>query len=338
MAANNAGGYGFLDNVRIKEGNDRCIALFSEICEKDKRRAVMLISDQRLTFPCLFILLPQIKTFEMERYLHPRAAMAQRIAAFVRWRGESGGEADVLTARPPGALPALRWILNSGGGEDGLGGDYDEVLDIAAAVLLAAYKDESALQTAIELLFRRNQKGRNIHYLSWAVFQIKSPQALKLIAQRVRSGNDPDVKLACGMLGMKDPDVNAQDSQQRYERYLRWLSDNDPYLYFSGESYQMSSEPVFYRIDLERKYLHRGTSHYERQPLDAADETQRMSLAAFKALSFEEKKVLAEYSHRAYKTNPAAWQQWLQRPVAEQLAAAKQNQEAPHDYNNGIFV
>lgn len=336
MAANYTGGYGSLDRVRLGEGNEKCIAAFGEVCQNDKRRAVLLLSDQRLTFSCLFLLLPQIKAFEMEKYLRPRAAMAQRIADSIRWRSAVSGEADVLSKPRPEVRSALQWMLGSGSGEDSLGSGYDEALDIAASVLLAVYKDEKALETAVDLMFNRNRKGRNIHYLIWAVFQIKKPQALKLIARRIRSENEPDIKLACGLLNITEAD--ADNGQKRYEAYLRWLKENDPYLYFSGESYQMTSEPVFYHIDLERKYFRRSTPYYEKQPLAAADETERRGLAAFKALSQNEKMRLAEYSYREYKANPAGWRKWLQQPVSKQLAAANQMQEEPHDYDTRVFV
>ena len=338
MAINRSGDYGFLDRVRLGEGNEKCKAVFGEICESDKRRAALMLNDRRLTFPCLFILLPQIETYEMDRYLSPRITMARRIVGLMGKRSVSGPEGDDLSEKKDAAYSALRWMLETGHADDGLGDDYEEILDITASVLISLYKDQQSLPAVFDLLFNRNRKGHNIHTLVWAVFQIHSVDTLKLIAQRIRSSEEMDARLAFKLLGIEAVSGGDADSdnQKRYDAYLQWLKENDPFLYFTGESLQLTSQPAFCRVDLERKYIHRGTPSYDRQPVVPADDLESRSLAAFNTLGQDEKTLLSEYSHRTHKENLAEWKRWLQRPIDEQIKTAKR--EGFHDYDHGHFV
>lgn len=315
--------YSHLDRIRINEGAEKCRAALNETCRNDTRRAVALLNDERLMFPSLYILREQMEGLRIQRYLSPRHMLALQIANQIRGVEASG--ADYLSLRQESVHSTLKWMLETGADGEIAEDDYEQILDVAASVLINAYGDRDVLPRLADLIFKRNRDGRYIHDLVWALFRIRDPRALKLIAERVRSSNPKDAGLAAELLNLHETGVPADegDPGRWYAGYLRWLEENDPYLYFTQESYQYSGKPTFCAVDLERKYLQKGVPSYDRQPLSVLDGDARESLAAFKRLSIEQQKVLSDYSQKLHGISVPAWGKWLHSPVAEQIGAAK---------------
>ena len=303
-----------LDSIRINEGIERCKAVFGDICETDIAKAPALVNDPSLTYPSLFILLPQIESYRLYRFLSPVKKAAVSITAHVL--GRAGGA--VLRDRNRLEYAALKWMLETGHTEDGLSDDYEQVLDITVSVLINLYKDKSVLPTVADMIFRRGLGERNIHDLVWAYFRIADPEALKLVAQHLPSTDPAESELACNLLGIE---ADSRGTGEQKEAFLHWLSDNDPFLYFTDESYQQTSNPAFYRVDQERKYVQKGTPAYTKQPVVAMNENESRHLAAFKQLGDDEKQLLSEYSHQIHGDR-SKWQAWMAQSVDEQIQAA----------------
>lgn len=310
-------GHSSLDQVRIREGDEPCRAAFQAISIRDKRQAAMLLNDRRLTFPCLYILSPQIDE-PLYPCLRERLIIGLHLIERVR-RGDS----PVGKGRQKGKYEheGLRWILDTGHNEDGLDEEYEEIMERAVSVLIDTYHDTDILPRVADMIFTRHREGRNIHDLTWAYFRSDHPDALILIARRLSADDRRDAALARRLLNI--PESGSSD----YHPYLRWLRDNDPYLYFTGESMQYASTPAYYRVDPERKYLQRGTPSYHKNPIAPAGDGERNRLDAFAALSDEEKTVLAEHSHRIHARDAMGWKRWMRRPVEEQIKAAKNEGE-----------
>jgi len=308
-------GYGDLDQVRIRDGIDACRSAFQELYDTDLRRAVLLLNDRRLTFSTLYIVSPRIEE-RVYPYLRERLVAAIRLIERVRGDGSAQGGRRRMDQAEHGAL---RWILDTGYAQDGLDETYEEVMERAVSLLINIYHDTAILPRVADMIFARYRKGRNIHDLTWAYFQSDHPDALRLIARRFSSDDSSDTKLARGLLHIDNDDLENGE----YQSYLRWLRDNDPYLYFTGESLQYASAPAFYRVDPVRKYLQKGTASYRRKPVTPADEEERGRLEAFSELAEEEKNILAAHSQKVHTRDAAAWKRWMGRPVEEQLRAAK---------------
>jgi hypothetical protein len=331
MAQYGEGENSYLDDVRKSEGDERCRTVFGEACRSDIRRAASLLNDRRLTFGCLFLLSPLITQYRLDRFTNQRNRIALMIAG--------SPEAASFSDRDETARAALKWMLETGRTDDGTSDEYEEAMEVAASVLINTYRDSEALPAVIDMIFDRSRKGRNIHSLVWAAFQSRSPAALKLIAQRITSADQQEARLSCSLLGVEAPESGAAgDNQKRYAAYLQWLEENDPFLYFTGESFQYASRPKFYSVDLERKYISRGTPHYDRQPVSPADEGEREALAAFSTLDPNDKALLSDYSHRLHAKDASEWKEWVRRPIGEQVSSAKQSRESYHDYGFGSFV
>lgn len=305
-----------LDQVRIREGIDAVRTAFHDIYDRDKRRAVMLLNDRRLRFPSLYILSPQIEE-SVYPYLKQRLVLGLRLIG--RVRAAQGGNAPEGRAEHA----ALTWILDTGYTEDGMDEAYEEVMERAVSLLINAYQDAAILPKAADMIFARHREGRNIHDLTWAYFQSGHPDALRLIARRLSSADPFDIELACRMLHIDDPGSDPDSCRKEYRPYMQWLRDNDPYLYFTGESMQYASAPLFYRVDPERKYLQKGNTSYHRKPITPADEEERRRLEAFAALPEEVKTSLAEHSQRFHAKDAAGWERWMRRPIEEQIRIAK---------------
>ncbi len=318
--------YSDLDRIRIEEGAEKCRETFGEVLRRSPRQAAALLNDDRLMFTTLYILHLQRPHPRVQRYLSPRNMIAVGIALQIR--NPRTKRADALSSGNESVQSALRWILDTGSPEEIQEDFYEEILDVAVSVLLRAYKDADALPPAVGLLFSRNRNERCIHDLVWSLFRFHDPRVLRLIAERIRSANQEDAALATELLNIEELGLSGKgDRESRYSRYIRWLEENQPYLYFTDESFQCSSNPAFADVDLERKYLQREPNSCERQPLVLAKEEEKGCLNSFKRLSCRKQRALSEYSQRLRSRNIQAWQKWLRLPVDEQLRAAKAGSE-----------
>lgn len=308
----------YLDKVRLSRGPDECKARLMAVCSADKARAACLLNDRRLTFPCLYLLSPLIKRLNLSARLTPKNRYALEFITNVSKRKRKRTSFPKQTEHA-----VLSWILTTGSREDGISEEFEELLEIAASMLANNYKDRAALPMIVDMMFERNRKGRNIHDLVWALFRARDINVLKLIAERLKSGSKADAELARSLLNIDATkgDLMA-DNTKLYRDYMDKLTENKPFLYFTDEGYNFSSEPRFTDIDLERKYLNKQVKAYEHALASHKDKTQIDAAKAFNELSLAEQRLLSEYSYKKCKADPIAWSNWLKRPLAEQLKEA----------------
>ena len=323
MNLGHSNAYNHLDQIRINEGANKCRAALHELFRKDARRAIALLNDRYLMFPCLYILRDQILQLRIQRYLNPRNITALGIVN--QFRSSGASEADYLSSNRDSVYSTLKWILETGSPEEISEDDYEEILDVSVSVLLNTYGAKDVLPLVVDLIFTRNRNGRYIHDLVWALFQVHDPQVLKLIAERVRSSDLKDAELAAELLNIDETDVPADkgDREGCYAGYLDWLGKNQPYLYFTQESFQYASKPTFTTVDLARKYLQKGLPSYDKHPISPSNEEEKERLAAFQKLSVEEQKALSGYSQKIHDRSVSAWKEWLHAPAREQIKVAK---------------
>ncbi len=255
MNASRPNNLSYLDQIRMTEGAEPCRRALNATLKRDTGRAVTLLNDRRLTFPCLYLLREPITRHRVQRYLNPRNQTALRLTEQIL--GPRPAPADSPAPDRKTARPALRWMLETGAAEEIAEDDYEEILDVAVSLLLNRYGDGEVLPLAVELLFQRNRRDSHIHDLVWALFRFHDPQVLRLIAQRLPSPNPKDAELAAELLNLDQTDLPPACGS---EDYLRWLEENQPYLYFTEESFQYASKPVFCAVDLARKHLQKGGS------------------------------------------------------------------------------
>ena len=320
MTGNVARPAAYLDALRAQSTPEEYRAKLSSLCAGDKRHAALLLSDERLSFPALFSAREQIVQHGLKMQLSGRHIAALGIAEQILARNPKGEGSSYLKGPATTELSVLLWMLATGFREEGLRDAYDEVLDGVVAVLLDLYHEKRALPYAVDLLFLRARSGRNYHDLFWAISRLGDPSSLRLIAARLDAPDTETAATARELLGVDDTQGNMHFSD-----YERWLRENDPFLYFAGESMQYSAKPAVFRVDHARKYVNRATPAYEKQALTPQNEQERARLAEFSALEECDRAILAQYAHEMRKKDPAAWSQLETKPVAQQAEAAKKN-------------
>lgn len=310
-----------LDSARISGGADRCRTVFLQIARTNRCGAAALLNDRRTSFACLYLLLPQVDALRLQQSLSARNAAAARIVRQICGGPDvSFGKSDLLSKKNPTVYPVLQWMLKTGCDAQIDEDDYEQVLDVTASALVEVYQDNSVLPFIDKMIFSREKKGRNIHDLAWTLFRLRDPAALRLVAQHLNAPDPKENALAGNLLHIEGGGLNENEG---YEPYLRWLEENNPFLYFTGESLQFSSHPVPCRVDFESKYLNRRLPSHAPQPAGPANGEEERILAAFKPLSDEEKELLSGYSSRVRSRDAAQWKRWMQAPVDEQVKTAR---------------
>lgn len=315
-----------LDDVRLKSGNEALKAYFLEAAGVNRSKAAEMLNHDKLQFATLFVLIPAIGALNLYAALSPQNRVAVtlcvnlmtkiRLAVEDDWPLPHGGELAHAT---------LRWIITTGAGEDGHSDDFDQILDTSASLLLRIYKDSNCLQQIVDMIFKRNRVGRYAHDLIWAVFSAHNPQVLKLVAEYLRSPHKKDTELASKLLRLAgNTAIEAADGKLiRYEPYMAWFKENLPYIYFTGEGFHKTSEPVPCAVNLNAKYLCRAISPHDGKMADPLTDAENSSLAAFRQMGVGIREELAQYSHRLHGSNINQWASWLKMPVDKQVEAAR---------------
>lgn len=311
----------FLDVYKKDNGIDQLKNNFYNTGKQNKQTAAAQINHPNLTFPTFYVLISEIDALSLYNLLNFRNAAAIQICSRFLRDDVMGKKVSIRPVTNEQQYPVLKWMFTTGWQEDGLSNQFDQILDIATGILIKKYNDQSTLPTIVHEIFERNRKGLFIHDLIWNFYQARNLDALKLVAQYLRSSDPQDVKLACAILHFtpeREQDVHG-DPQNKYDSYLSWLQENQPYLYFSGESLQYSSEPDAFKVNLNAKYLAKKESAAA-QPLNSFEQKK---LGQFRQIQDHDRKLLAKYSCRMHDHNPQQWNQWMRADIQQQLQTAK---------------
>lgn len=319
-----------LEQKKASSGIDGMRQELRTAAQKDTEHAAALLNDRALSFPSLFQLIPVMEEFHLVKKLNPCAQTALALSGEILRNRRRQIPEDFPAIGNGGAIrQALQWMLNTGGSEDGFSRDFDMILDVAASILLKKYRDEDAIEAVVDLIFQRSRKGEFIHDLVWALFQSRNPYALKAIASYLLSREPEDVRLARELLHLDPPEESSgsRGTIQQYYRYLLWLNENYPFLYFTGEDYQLTSSPDPCKVDLNAKYLCRSILHQNKKPLRPSTEEERKELESFSQLNSEEKDLLSKFSQKLHDARPSYWEQWIRLPVSQQVGIAQKGLE-----------
>lgn len=318
------GQHGPLDEVRIQDGLEACRSAFAEAGTADVQRAMDLLNDPQIAFPTLFLLLPNIDALGSVSKLNDRNAQAVRIVRQILHPKDTDQAENHLSAAQEAVRPVLLWMVQSGGEEHRLGNDYQKTLDIAISVLLVTYEEKSILGAVDQLIFARHKRGQPVHDLVWAFFRTHDPAALKLMAEHLQASEPEEAELACRLLQV-DP-AQAKDAARRqkaYTAYAHWLHENDPYVYFTGESLQYASRPTLCKVDLASKYIQKARASRGGETVLPASAKEQAHLEGFSSLGEEEQHVLSAFSQAMRAQDVAAWSTWIDAPVDAQIKTAK---------------
>ena len=318
-----------LDRMWYHGGTQGLRQFFSTTARKSRREALRMINDEALSFPVLFILSGDIYTLNLYRDMSLRNKTAMRLCA-LKTMPADWFDTSMETADTRAFHATLRWMITTGKTWDGPleGHDaYDAVLDYVSALLTGSFEDKAVLGDIAELIFRRNRKGYYIHDLVWSFFQMLDADILLLVVNRLKSGNSKDVELASKLLGVDTPlPMDSKKMKALFEQYTSWLEENRPYLYLTGEHFQMTSHPIHLNFDREAKYLQKAILPRERTPAVPLTEDETDRLFQYRQAPEDEQEVLSAYSQRLRTRDKRLWDDWMQGHVAEQVIAARKDE------------
>lgn len=321
----------YLDSIWSAGGSYRLKRVFNDLARRDKQEALRLINDDRLQFPVLFILMEDISTHHLFTGLNTRNMTAINLCTKKIYKySMDAAMADTLDSDT--FYQTLTWMFYTGkdwGGPSGGHDPYDSVIDYIAALLVIMFEDKTVLREIADLIFRRNRQGLFIHDLVWSFFQTLDRDALVLIAGYMLSNNQRDVELACTLLNFDVPvSANRVEVKKTHRMFMDWLNENKPYLYLTGEHFQMTSKPKHLDADKEAKYLGKEISPRHRAPVEPLTENEVACLHRYRETTNEEQELLTNYSHRLRDRDSRLWYEWMQKQVAEQVIAARTMYEA----------
>lgn len=321
-----------LDNVRLSNGAQELKNYYREQLQINHDKAMEMINDQNLHFSTIYLLKSELTDKAKVRDLNPmyrRALDIANILSIEMPRGSNvilGKLEKKLRSLDDDNILALRWIVGTGGPEDGLGSKYEQLIERSAALLIRSLGDTTQLPELVEMIFARNRRKALIHELVWAFFEARNPDSLKLLAQRLNSRESRDAELAsrllCFIPGIADNSTHTRLSP--YSRTSGWLDENRPFLCYTGENLHMSNKPVPYSVSLRAKYLCHPISIDTGEPLMRFLPGESKKLSELEKLPEKQQEKLADFSWMLYRRNIYQWNTWIRLSINEQSALASQ--------------
>lgn len=329
-----AGTLSSLDNIRISNGCENLKKFFRHLLKENPDKAAEMINDEKLRFESLYLLRSELSKADAIGMLNPlyrRALELSKTIMSVKTANADNRYRSIISDD----IYALKWMIKSSVGSlvnaisycDKLIDNKNEyriceqLIEAAASLLAIRFHDFDTLPEIAEMIFWRNKYGRLIHELVWAFFEARSIDSLLLIAQRLNSEDARDAALSAKLLQFV-PDIRKEPFSDYfatgsvlYQKAVSWISDNKPFLYYTGESMHMGCLPIFYDVSQPCKYLCHPVSVDNGKPVPPLNEYERMLESQFMELPEEERQKLADFSYLLYRKNSYQWSSWIHLPI-----------------------
>lgn len=302
-----------LEHIRRVQGKAACQNTFAKWMEQNSARALAAVNDKNVSFGTLFILKEKICEHKLQEQLNSRSLLALRLCEKMCTAKSEGVSPEPVNLKSSEAREALYWMFKTGAPDDGLDPGFDHVLDISAGILIKEHREYSILPDAARIIFARNRRGAFYHDMVWAFFQQREARSLRTIAEYLRSSNPKDNELARMLLHVTENEAGElpADRHKQHASYMAWLTENEPYLSLTGNTFQFTNAPNPCEVDLEAKYI--GKSK------DSIGDSEHPLLKNFNAVGKEERELLANYSARLRREDAQQWNRWISVPVDKQL-------------------
>jgi hypothetical protein len=317
-----------LDQVRLKDGNDKLKKVFQDSAAQDKEAAVNSLNHEDLQFTSLFLLRDEIDKLAIVEQLSERNQIAMEIVKDVLSRGNDSSPASCrlpICDHIQMVHSVLRWMLETGSKDDGLSSEYIQVLDTTVSLLTTLFRDDMVLPIIADLIFTRAERELFNYHLIWAFFEAREPYTLDLIANRLRSPRVKEAKLARRLLAfVPGIDVHKDtEGEQQYRTFQHWLEENSPFLHYRGESFQETSKPVPYDVALKGKYLGRSVSVDSGEILSPLTKEEDQILEEFDKDDEDVKATIASSSEMTRYQSLEDWDTLVRRPLKERRKVEK---------------
>lgn len=320
--------YGFssinaLDEIRIASGYEKLNSHFKKLANSSLKQAVDILNDKNLSYSSLFILKDTIDESNISSNLSIRNKIALDLTdEIINKKSRNSISTFSSTNYIQATNSTLKWMLETGSDNDGYSNEFDKVLDITSILLTKVFKERDVLPTICDLIFKRHKKGFLIHDLLWGYYESQDVNTLILIGEKLKSNDVSDVELACDLLSFI-PEINLKhksNSEYLYLTFINWFEENKSFLHYTGESFQQTSKPKPFKVDINSKYLGKSASINTIYQIQTLNESNKVS--NFNNLDENTKSFLANYSSNLRKKDIYNWYSWLNKPIDEQLRIA----------------
>ena len=323
MDISSPGNICIFDEIRLKFGIDKLKTYFLHLLKFDRKRAIDLINDNRLHFCSLFALQLEIMEYKLFDDLNLQCKSALDIVNGISTRKGTKTRNSIENYKQM-SHSSMKWILETGSNDDGYSNQFDAILDSTAALLVKIIDDKSVLPILVHMIFNRHRKGLFYYDLLWTFFEARDPHSLFLIARNLSSSDLSDVELARKLLNFI-PCINLGAAINNLRLYMlcqSWLYQNLPYLYYTGDNFRQTCNPIPYVISWEAKYLCKPVSPDTGKFIAPLSKEEKIFLEKFKTQSYNNRVILADYSFRVYHYNSSMWSIWLRYPIIDQIRMA----------------
>ncbi|MTI71620.1 MAG: hypothetical protein FH751_15340 [Firmicutes bacterium] len=314
-----------LNDIRKNKGRDKLVSSFNIMAKKNIRKTRKIINDEKLEFTTLYTIKKELERFELNKDLNPRNKIALQLINEIKDKKNNIVTKYDSIEHILRVQSTIKWILDTGLDGDGLDNEYDEILDFSYILLIKVYNDITYTPKIIDVIFKRYRKGYYIYDLVWALFESCDIDSLSLIAKHLLSENFKEFNLACRLLNFIPviENINSKNKRDYYPLVIKWIKTNSPYLYYTGESFQQTSRPKVYAINMEAKYLNKEVSKKTGEILHKLNKRETRLLVEFKKLSDYNKEILSNYSSTLYTNNLYQWNNFISYPLIKQIEYAK---------------
>ncbi len=292
-----------LEETRKNFGAEKLHKSFEYSLKTNRNFAINQVNDKSLSFSTFFLIIPLIEKYNIANMLNIKNKIALKTYSQLFGKKQVFIEFDKEKE-----ISVLKWIIESASYDDGIDDDYDRLIDYATAKLIDEYHDDEALNSAINLSFLRNSKGEYNHDLLWAIFKSGNPEIFKLIAKHLNSMNNKEADFSKDLLINATNGEITENDVSSFENYLVWIDENQPYMYSTGDGYNMSSSPDFYKIDsaLKNYEKHKAQIPESKKPPKEIDKNYIDEfLNADKSIDSS----IHNYSDLMFKTDKSKWKE-----------------------------
>lgn len=314
----------YLDSYRHAQGDDGLSQHFRELVASDRQKAAQLLGTEDLQYSSLYILRSEIEKSNLTEDIPQQYRDALDITRGILEK-DTARLRSSSSRSGPAIHESLKWMLETGWREDGLEEDYDEVLEITAAMLVRTYSDHSVLPVMLDMMFERHRKGTFMYDLAWAFFESGNPQCIVMIASRLNTGHPKDIALVHKLLHfIPGIQSGAQEiPSQQYAHILQWYHENSPFLHYTGESFQQTCKPIPFAVSTPAKYLGKRVSPATGLPLQPLAREEQVLWDRFVTLDPVSRNLLSSFSCKLYRRDITQWNDWMYLPLHEQIRTAR---------------
>lgn len=307
-----------LDKMRLDISEENFKEKFNQMVHGDKQKSIHYLNHGELKFSTYFLLIDEIECLEILPRMNYRNRIAIKIIHGIQQRLYVHEINDIASDKK--IIQVLLWMFKTGCSEDEMNDDYDAVMDGVASLLIQKFHHKGIFHELAELIFQRNREGRYIHDLIWIFFHSKDIKILRILGKYLKSEYAKDRMLASKLLYYDL--IKNQESDLSYED---WLVQNNRYIFFTGESLQLTSEPRFYRVNLEAKYLNKKVSHVNGRTIKSLSQYEKDNSEKIKNITYKDMELISGYSVILHNKNIHLWRQWMGYELKEQIEIAKKD-------------